>query len=237
MELSIVIPAYNEEQRIGRTLDNYAHYFNNIPGLQTTILTVLNACTDDTAGVVKKWQAKFPNIKILQVSGKGKGYAVKEGFKASLQTSADLIGFVDADMSTQPQYFHELVTDIADYDAVIASRYMPESVIDAPRPWIKRWGCYLTYDLVAKLLLGLNFHDLQCGAKLFKRAALEQTADKLTIEDWAFDPELLYLIKQHGFTIKEQATTWCDCPGTKLATFKDGIRMLKNLFKIKYDHC
>lgn len=237
MKLSIIIPAHNEEFRIGKTLEAYHAFFKARPeetGLSFELVAVLNGCSDNTAAVVRDKQ-KLGNIIMLDLPTAGKGYALKAGFMDALQRTNDLIGFVDADMATQPQYFYELVQNIGTYDGIIASRYMPGAQVFPPRPAYKRWGSALIYESLVWLLFGMNYHDYQCGAKLFKRHTLGTITPLLTERQWAFDVELLYLCKMNHFKILEWPTTWYDQTGSKL-TLKAGFRMLKALIRLRWHH-
>lgn len=159
MLLSIIIPAHNEEKRIGETLAAYARFY----GRGTEIIVVLNACKDNTLAVVKKGQVAFPFIKYVDIAEAiGKGGAVREGFK---RAKGDLIGFVDADMATSPQEFEKIIKEAEEADGAIASRY-------APGASVKRTGLRKVVSvglrLSQKLLFNLPYYDTQCGAKIRK---------------------------------------------------------------------
>jgi len=235
MTICIIIPAHNEEKRIGRTLEAYASYFQQHP-FSVQFLVVLNACTDTTRSVVEKVQQVHSSISLLDLKPGGKGFAIRQGFQHALQTSADLIGFVDADMATSPEEFDKLIRACVDVDGVIASRYMPGSIVVPPRPFIKRWGSKLFYEPLVSLLFGMRYYDYQCGAKLFKRSVIEAVTPELTIDHWAFDVELLYVCKKHGFTIKEVPTEWHDQADSKLNIGRSGIKMISSLFQIYRRH-
>jgi len=236
MKLSIVIPAHNEEQRIRRTLTTYHQFFTGIcqlEGCACEFVIVLNGCTDDTFIIVEELREELDNIILIELEQAGKGLAVRTGFASALERNNDLIGFVDADMATTPEKFYELVTAIDEHDGIIASRYAPGAVVVPPRPAIKRWGCRLFYEPFVRLILGLNYHDLQCGAKLFKRKVIEKVLPDTSIDDWGFDVELLYLCKQAGFDVIEIPTVWHDQAGSKLSTFSSGFPMLWSLFALR----
>jgi len=232
-KVSIIIPAHNEQGRIGRTLDRYASYFNNQNHCTVELLVVLNGCADNTLSVVQEAQKKYAMIRSIDLSQAGKGLAIKAGFLDALERENDLIGFVDADMATEAQHFDELIKKIGDYDGVIASRYTKGAQVYPPRPFIKQWGRILFYNSFIKLLFGLWYADLQCGAKLFKRHVIEVIAPQLTITQWAFDVELLYLCKKNGFKIKEIPTVWHDQEDSKLRVMHSGLRMLGSVLKLR----
>lgn len=239
-KISIIIPAHNEEHRIGDTLREYYHYFKGLQDqekIDFEILVVLNGCNDNTASVVQQIMVSCGSeIRILDLKEAGKGLAIIAGFKDALSRPNDYIGFVDADMATEPYYFYELYQEIDGHDGVIASRYMPASEIYPSRPLIKKWGRKLIYNQMVRLLFGLRYADAQCGAKLFKRGLIKTVVYQMSEGQWAFDVELLYLAKKHGFDVIEVPTVWTDKVGSKLQTFSSGIGMLRSLWKLKKLH-
>ncbi len=234
MHIALVIPAHNEEQRIAKTLQDYADYFAQ-KKVVITFIVVPNACTDDTVGVVKKIVATHSDVHLVIIKDGGKGRALKAGFVHTLRGLYDCIGFVDADGATSPEAFYQLVVSIDDCDGVIASRYMPESRISPKRPWYKRVGSLVIYEPLVKLLFGVSYYDLQCGAKLFTREVIERVAHELTVKHWAIDVELLFLCEKYKFSIKEIPTTWYDQAGSKL-TLGGGMNMLRALFTLYKQH-
>jgi len=236
MKVCIVIPAHNEENRIGLTLDHYCTYFNKLREqghLQFELLVVLNGCIDNTLDVVRKAAERCQYIEAMALPQAGKGLAVAAGFKNALTRDFDLIGFVDADMATAPSAFYQLIKQIGDADGIIASRYMRGSKVYPPRPLIKRLGSMLIYESLIFILFGMRYHDFQCGAKLFKREVIATIAPELRVTQWGFDVELLYLCKRHHFNIKEVSTIWYDQSDSKLKLFRSGLRMIGSLFLLR----
>jgi hypothetical protein len=129
-----------------------------------------------------------------------------------------------------------LIKNINGYDAIIASRYMPGSVVSPPRPFIKRWGSKIFFETLTRLLFGISYYDTQCGAKLFKRAVIEKITPYLWVRQWAFDIEILYLCKRFAFSVKELPTVWHDQTGSKLRIMHAGSRMLGTLFKLRWHY-
>lgn len=234
-KVCIVIPAYNEEQRIEKTLENYAKYFDQKPE-KTTFLVVANNCKDNTVGVIKKVQKKHKNIEYLDLKPGGKGFAIKEGFIWALEGNYDLIGFVDADMATRPEHFYDLITVCKDTDGAIASRYAPGANISPKRPFLRRLGGKF-YNWILRTRLGIEFKDTQCGAKIFTQDTVSKITPHMTEKGWAADLEMLYLGKLFGKKIKEIATTWSDQPGTHLQITSKLIKEFLNSPKrIKQRH-
>lgn len=234
-KISIIIPAHNEELRIRRTLESYLSFFDQLKqagSLNFEIVVVLNGCTDNTLHVVRHIQDALGNCIIIDKQESGKGFAIQTGFLDALQRPNDFIGFVDADMATSPQAFFDLFAAIGSADGVIASRYMEGAKIHPPRPWIKRWGSWLIYESLIRLLFGMRYDDYQCGAKLFKYRVIEIVAPHMIMTKWSFDVELLYLCKRFGFFIKEIPTEWYDQAGSKLR-ISSGFRMLASIIKLR----
>ncbi len=238
-KLSIIVPAYNEENRIESTLYSYQHFFGPLCSdkvVDYEIVVVLNGCKDDTLGVVKRAAHQFDKIRIINLKEAGKGLAVKAGFADALTRDNDYIGFADADMATQPRYFCELMDSIDHSDGVIASRYMKGAQVYPERPFIKEWGRKIFFHGLIRLLFGMKYKDYQCGAKVFKREVIQKILPYMTVRQWAFDVELLYLCKKFGFKIIEQATVWYDQDESKLRVMSSGMRMLGSLFSVRLKH-
>jgi len=138
--------------------------------------------------------------------------------------------------ASMQQEAQRLIKNIDDHDGIIASRYMPGAVVDPPRPWIKKWGVRLAFNPLVRFSLGIHYYDTQCGAKLFKRNAMETIVDHLTMQKWALDIEMLYLCELFGYTVREFPTVWHDQEGSKLDTFSSGMRMLGSVRQIRKTH-
>lgn len=240
MNVAIIIPAYNEEQRIAKTVQAYLSFFSLLENIDYSVFVVLNGCVDRTKQIVDGFVQVDSHVQLLELKEAGKGLAIKAGFLHALnQNKFDYIGFVDADMATEPYYFYELLEHIKrnkmSVDGVIASRYVQGAHIFPPRPFIKRWGSRLIYESLVWLLFGMNYADYQCGAKLFKTKLLQVVAPLLTVKQWAFDVELLYLCKKNGFTVVEWPTVWYDQTGSKLR-LSSGFSMLWQLIRLRLKH-
>ena len=233
----IVIPAYNEENRIETTLHAYFDFFNKQKKLSTTFLVVCNNCSDDTAAICKKIQRNHPELIYMDLKPGGKGFAVKQGFLKALDYRVDYIGFVDADMATTPPYFYELITKIGNHDGINASRYSSDSRIWPNRPFIKRIGGKF-YDWVLRHNFHLDIRDTQCGAKLFTYKTIKDVAPFMIEKGWAFELELFYLCQLFDKDIIEIPTTWIDMPGSHLTisgVYKEFLSAPKRIKKQQQD--
>ena len=235
--LAIVIPAHNEEKRIGNTLREYIPYFTNQIKLgkikSFKIIVVVNACSDNTLGVVNPYAGKF--LEILNFVKGGKGFAVIEGFKHAIKNNYSIVGFVDADMSTRPDEFNRIIHSLGDADGVIASRYLPGARLSPPNTLI-RMTASRVYNFFIRAMLFIPFRDTQCGAKIFRREALIRIVPLIGMTQWAFDIELLYLLHVYRFKIKETATVWSNKDYSKIDFWKSGPWMALAIVRLRMLH-
>jgi len=230
--LSVIIPAYNEEKRIMNTLEKYCEFFRN-EKIEFEILVVLNNCKDGTLEIVKNSQKKFKEIIFLNFEKGGKGFAIIEGFKDSLKRGNDLIGFVDADMATPPNAFYDLVTNIKNYDGIIASRWLEKSVVNIKQSFLRRFVSR-GFNFFVRTFFLFSYRDTQCGAKLFKRKIIEQIGEEIKLTEWAFDINLLYLCKKNKFKIKEIPTIWNDVADSKIRSIpKVSFQMFSGILRLR----
>ena len=240
---SIIMPAYNEEKRIGKTLEAYSNYFDDLKFLKILdyeILIVINNTIDKTEEIIKELQKINNNIRYINLLKGGKGYAVIEGFKDALKRNNDLIGFVDADMATPPEEYYNLIRQLNNYDGIIADRYIKGSKVFPPATF-RRIIVGRIFNFVIRALLFLNYRDTQCGAKIFKRETIKKIIQMLSMSQWAFDVELLYLLKKGNFRITSVPTKWYDREYSKINFLRAGpwmalgilrLRILNSRFKI-----
>ncbi len=230
--LLLLIPAYNEERRIEPVLRDYARFFQANYSGRFQLVVVLNGCTDNTIGVVRRVATEFPAIlRALEFKEPiGKGGALIEGFR--LAGGGDLIGYVDADGATTPAAFLELVRHIGDADCVVGSRWLPDSVIHQAQTGNRQFASRVFHTIV-QLLFRLNIHDTQCGAKVMKREVVEKIHPFLHIADMAFDINLLVAVKRAGFRICEVPTEWTDKAGSKVTLFRSSLTMFLSVIRIR----
>lgn len=203
IDLTIVIPTYNEQNRILKTLKAYASFFGKRLNCEYIIS---DHSADNTRKIVKNFMKRHKNLHILGLSGRGKGIAVIEAFKIA---RGDLVGFTDADNSTPPEEFFKLYQNLKGYDAAIGSRRLSRSdvVIYHTSP-LRRLGS-LCLGLVVRILFGLKIKDTQCGAKIFRREKINMVIPKMRIKNSIFDVELLWRLNKIG-KIKEVPIKWID---------------------------
>ncbi len=234
-KLFIIMPAHNEEKRIGRTLEAYSRYFEDARSrsiLDYKILVVINNTQDKTEGIVRYFIKKNRCIRYLNFKQGGKGFAVIEGFKEGLKADYDLIGFVDADMATPPEEYANLINSISNYDGAIADRYIKGSKVYPPVTF-RRLIVGRVFNFIIRSIMLLPYKDTQCGAKVFRRKALEKVIPRLSMSQWAFDVELLYHIKKNNFSIVSCPTKWIDREYSKINFWKAGPWMLLGIIRLR----
>ena len=232
----IVVPAYNEEKRISKTLLTYFDYFKTCNNVIVTFLVVCNNCSDKTVEICKTMQKNHPELQYMDLKPGGKGFAIKQGFLKALEYShVDYIGFVDADMATQPPYFYELILSMQGHDGAIASRYKHGARVWPNRPFIKKIGGKF-YNWVLRHNFHLDIRDTQCGAKLFTYDTIKKVAPHMQETRWAWDLEFLYLCQLFDKDITEVATTWSDMPGSSLTISGCYKEFITSPIRIKKNH-
>jgi glycosyltransferase involved in cell wall biosynthesis len=230
MKLSIIIPAYNEEKVIKKTLSDYYRYFSKIYKNNFEIIVIPNNCSDKTPDIVKNFSKNRKQIKYKIFHQKiGKGGALIKGFKIA---QGDLIGFVDADNATKPDAFYDLIKKIGKYDGILASRWIKDAKILTPQHWTRKFASRC-FNLLIRLFFQIKLRDTQCGAKLFKKEPLKKILPKLGITQWAFDIDLLYHLKKQGYKIKEIPTTWEEPGDSKLNIKKTSIEMFLAIVRLR----
>lgn len=232
MQLSIIVPAHNEEKRLPKMLDEYLPFFSQTYRADFEMLVVINGSSDGTETVVKKYMVKFPQMRCIVEPRKiGKGGAIMLGFA---QAGGDLIGFVDADGSTPPAAFQDLVDNIGQADAIIASRWLRGAQVSPRQPWSRRMASRL-FNIWVHIIfgLGLPISDTQCGAKLIKNHAVRQILPNLGITRWAFDVDLLFQLYRAGYKIIEIPTVWHDVAGSRLEIAPVSVEMFAALIRLR----
>jgi glycosyltransferase involved in cell wall biosynthesis len=228
----LLIPAYNEERRIGPVLRGYAEFVPRHYEGKFQLVVVLNGCRDNTLAVVRSVAAEFPVVSwVVYPDPIGKGGALIEGLK--LAPRADLVGYVDADGATEPPAFLDLVRRAGEADCVIASRWLPGAVLHQVQSGQRRFASR-SFHAIVQLLFRMNIRDTQCGAKIMRREAVEKIHSSLCVADMAFDINLLYLLKRNGLTVLEVPTEWTDKTGSKVSLLRTSLTMLLSVIRVRW---
>lgn len=223
--LSVIVPAYNEEERIEKTLREYTEGLK-ATGRDFEIIVVCDGSKDRTAEIAGKYAKvlSFPNRL-------GKGGGVIEGFKAA---GGDVLSFTDADNSLKVDQFIKLLEemDATGAGCVIADRKSKESVIVESQYLIRRFASEAFNFLLSRAIFGLKVRDSQCGGKVFKRSCVEPVIPQMACKGFEFDVELLWRVRKNGCRIAEVPVIWKDDKGSKFS-FKYIPSMFINLMKVR----
>lgn len=231
MYLSVIIPAYNEEKRIGKTIAEISDYLSKQP-FDYEIIVVNDGSIDKTQEIVRNLKLNIPNLEIIDnEKNKGKGYTVRKGL---LKGKGKYRLFTDADNSTSIEEIEKFFPYLNNYDIIIGSRSIKGSIITNPQPFYRKiLGRF--YGLLVWLIIGLwNIRDTQCGFKLFSAKSVEDIFLKCQISGWSFDVEILVLAKKFGYKIKEVPIIWADQSQTKVR-FKGMVKAIFDLLKIRWN--
>lgn len=230
LTLSIVIPAFNETRRLGRTLERIRRYAEQVEA-RWEVIVVDDGSSDGTADLARLFDPGCLRLHVL-VSPKnmGKGYSVREG---ALAATGAMILMCDADLSTPIEDVEKLQPWIErGYDLVIGSRHLPQSVLDPPQGFSRRI-MDAVFRRVRRTVMLADLHDTQCGFKCFKRLVARRLFPLLTVHGFGFDCQVLYLARTLGYRIKEVPIRWSDDRDSRVRPLRDAARMLLDLFVIK----
>lgn len=230
-QYSIVIPAYNEQARIGATLERVMDCVRD-RGWAAEVLVVNDGSTDYTRAIVSNAALRHPNLRLIENSGnKGKGYAVRNGI---LQSRGEIVMFTDADLSAPIEEAERLFAALANgADVAIGSRWLDRSRQTLQQPLYRRFfgRCF---NLLTRMIMNLPLADTQCGFKAFRREAARTIFIRQRIERWGFDPEILYIALRLGMKVQEVPVTWGHDERSRISYLRDGLRMLQDLLLVRF---
>ena len=247
MFLSWVIPAYNEEKRIEKTIREVAAYLRSKNFSSGHEIIAVDSCSRDRTGeIVELLRSEIPHLILLAVDNKGKGWAVREGMRAA---QGEIRIFADADNSVSPEQFDRFLPILCGSesaggkcaDVVIGSIEIKGASIEERAQW---WRRILgkTAKYVIRAGSGLwEIRDSQRGFKAFTRSAAEYVFSRQTVTGWGFDFEILLIAKLGGFRIREIPVSWINPPGSKvnlgayLSTLLELMRVRWNLLIGMYE--
>jgi len=229
---SLIIPAYNESNRIRPTLDKILCHIEQ-QKWEAEILVVDDGSRDDTPDIIRGYAKRYSQVRLVQNPGnRGKGFSVRNGM---LHADGDICLFTDADLSspiTEAQKLFDAIGRGA--DIAIGSRWL-DPTLQTERQPLYRQAFGRIFNLLLRLFLGVHFKDTQCGFKAFRREAARKIFPLQRIERWGFDPEILYLGRRMGLRTVEVPVVWAHSEGTRLHPFRDGFRMFGDILQIRWN--
>lgn len=230
VDLEIIIPAYNEQDRIVRTLKRIAEYYAEQP-YTWRCSVVSDGSTDSTPQIVREFVATHSDFRIHHYEkNRGKGYAVRMGM---LESVAARVLFCDADLAT-PQEETALLMKALDNgaDVAIGSRPLKESNLEIRQPWYREWLGRM-FNKAVQLLATKGIDDTQCGFKMFTDKAALEIFKRCKLDGFSFDFEALMIARDLGMRIDEVPIRWSHQEGSKVVLMRDGPRMLRDLVKLR----
>lgn len=228
-QVSLIIPCFNEEQRLPATLDRVVRYLE-ARGATWEILVVDDGSTDRTAEVARTRAAGDGRIRVFRYEPNcGKGYAVAFGAR---RARGEWILFSDADLSTPIEELEKCAEALArGADVAIGSRALPDSRLEVRQPWWReRAGRAMNF--LIRRVSGLPFTDTQCGFKLFTRQAAQDIFPNLRVRGWMFDVEILVLARKLGYRVAEVPVTWINSEQSRVR-LSHAPRILAELLHIR----
>jgi glycosyltransferase involved in cell wall biosynthesis len=232
-ELSIIIPAFNEEKRLGATLSRIRDYFaGRSPALAGfEILVIDDGSSDATVRIAQDCARTVPCLRVLSNPGnRGKGYSVRRGM---LEARGRLALFTDADLSSPIEECERLFASIgAGNEVAIGSRAIDRSLITVHQSRFRELAGII-FNRFVRVVTGLDIEDTQCGFKAFRLPQCRVIFEQQRIEGFGFDPEILVLARRHGLRIAEVPVSWAHHPATKVHVYRDSLLMFVDLLRVR----
>lgn len=227
--LSVIVPAYNEEDKIESTLHSINAYLSRQAYLYEVIV-VNDGSKDGTAHIVSRLVSELPYLRLIDNrENRGKGWSVRQGM---LSARGEITLFMDADNSTTLDQFDRMIPHLQNgFDVVIGSRRVEGAVISLHQPWFRE-NVGRVVNLIVRFIHGIPMEDTQAGFKAFSGAAAEKIFPLQTIWQWVFDVELLAISRKLGFKVKEVPIVWKNDPKSQVK-LKHTIKTLVDLVKIR----
>jgi dolichyl-phosphate beta-glucosyltransferase len=230
-ELSIVIPAFNEELRLPASLGKIAAYVRE-KRPNTEVIVVDDGSSDQTAAVAESWRDRIQQLRVVSNGvNRGKGFSVRHG---SLEARGAVVLFTDADLSSPIDEGDKLLAVLQSHDVAIGSRAVDRSLIEVHESLFREFAGII-FNRIVRIILRLPFVDTQCGFKAFRREKCRIIFEQQTIERFGFDPELLYLARHHRLSVAEVPVRWAHSPATKVSMMRDSVQMFLEILVIRWN--
>ena len=231
--LSIVIPAYNEENRLPATLARLYSYLATSPFGDAEVLIVDDGSRDGTAALVEDFAHLYPTVRLVRNPGnRGKGYAVRHGM---LEAQGEWVLFTDADLSSPIEEVEKLIAAVREQNALgaIGSRALNRKLVSVHQSAFREYSGRF-FNLTMRLITGLPYADTQCGFKLFRRDVAQEVFRRVHIPGFGFDVEALFIAQRLGYAVVEVPVRWANAEGTKV-TMLNGLEAFTDLLVVRWN--
>jgi glycosyltransferase involved in cell wall biosynthesis len=227
--VDVVIPVLNEAHVLQKSVETVLGFLHSHLRYRWRIVIVDNGSTDGTQNVAKELVSLYPEVRFIRLAQKGRGRALRQAW---LQSSADIVCYMDVDLSTRLNHIPELIGAIADggYDVAIGSRLMKESQTTRS---FKRELISRLYNILVKAVLATRFSDAQCGFKAVSRNAVAAIVPQIEDQAWFFDTELLVLAEKQGYRIKDVPVLWVEDDDSRVKIIRTGWEDIKGVVRLR----
>ncbi len=227
--VDVVIPVYNEERDLARSVGVLWDFLNDNVSWRWQITVADNGSVDGTLDIAKALAQQYPNVGYIHLEQKGRGRALR---RAWLESQADVVSYMDVDLSTKLDAFPKLLRALDEgYDVAIGSRLMSGSRTTRS---LTRETTSRGYNLLIKAMFSPSFGDAQCGFKALKRAVAQDLIPSVKDQAWFFDTEILLLAERKGYRIKEVPVEWVEDADTRVRIARTVWEDVKGLFRVRF---
>lgn len=229
--LSVVVPAYNEERRLGASLQRIAAYLD-AARIEAEIVVVDDGSLDATASLAGESLSGHRGRVLRNGENRGKGYSVRRGV---LEAAGNWVLLTDADLSSPIEEHEKLAAAIRDHDVDVAigSRGLRDSQVEIRQNFVRQ-TMGKTFNRCIRAMTGLPFRDTQCGFKLLDRLRTRPLFEKMVVDRFAFDVEFLFLCRKFGLSVREVPVVWRNAPGSKVSILRDPLNMLADVARVRW---
>jgi len=229
--VDIVVPVYNEEKILEKSISNLTDFLNKNFKHDWQIIIADNASIDKTLEIANNLSKKYKKVKVLHLDQKGRGRALRAAWT---QSKADIVSYMDVDLSTDLTFFPLMVDSLLQgYDVATGSRLMKGAEIKRS---LKREILSRGYNVLVRLILGVNYKDSQCGFKAVTREIVDKIVPEVKDNAWFFDSELLFRAHKRGYKIKEIPVKWIEDEDSRVKIVNTVTNYLKSIAVLRLEY-
>lgn len=227
--VDVVIPVLNEAHVLAKSVETVREFLRQQLPCKWRVVVVDNGSTDSTDEVARKLVAQHANVQFLQLAQRGRGRALRHAW---MQSTADIVGYMDVDLSTELAAVPRAVKALSEdgFDIAIGSRLMRES---QTRRSVKREFISQAYNIFLKAVLWTRFSDAQCGFKFVTRDAVERIVPQIKDQSWFFDTEMLVLAEKQGYRVKDLPVIWMEDDDSRVKIVQTAWDDIKGVFRLR----